>query len=104
MNTALLILRLVTGLAMAAHGTQKVFGWVGGEGVRGIGLFMQSIGFRPGNLFAISAGLGEFLGGLLLALGFLNPMGSALMIAVMLVAVFTYHKGHGFFTMTNGPE
>jgi uncharacterized membrane protein YphA (DoxX/SURF4 family) len=47
MNTALLILRLVLGTSMAAHGAQKLFGWFGGYGLKGTGGFFESIGFRP---------------------------------------------------------
>lgn len=71
---------------------------------RETGAFFESIGFRPGGRFAILAGLGEFLGGLFLALGFLGPVGPALMITVMLTAIFTVHLGNGFFAFTNGPE
>ena len=39
----------------------------------GTGGFLESIGFRPGKLFATAASLSEFGGGLLLALGFLGP-------------------------------
>ena len=104
MNSALVIIRLVMGSAMAAHGAQKLFGWFGGEGVQRIGAFMESIGFRPGTRFAILAGLSEFLGGILLVLGLLNPVGPALMIAVMLVAALTFHRGHGFFNLKGGAE
>ena len=104
MSTELLVLRLVMGLGFAAHGSQKLFGWFGGYGISGTGAFFESIGFRPGNRFAVMAGLGEFLGGLLLALGFAGPVGPALMISVMLVAILTFHKGHGFFSTNNGAE
>ena len=104
MNAALLVLRLVFGLGFATHGTQKLFGWFGGGGISGTGAFFESIGFRPGKRFAFAAGPGEFLGGLLLALGFLGPIGPALMVSVMLVAILTVHKGHGFFAMNNGAE
>ena len=104
MNTALLILRLVLGTAMAAHGAQKLFGWFGGYGLKGTGGFFESIGFRPGTRFALAAGLTEFSSGLLLALGFLGPIGPALMLSVMLVAILTVHRGHGFFATTNGVE
>ncbi|PYQ48189.1 MAG: oxidoreductase [Acidobacteria bacterium] len=77
MNEGLLLARLVFGLVMAAHGAQKLFGWFGGYGIAGTGNFFESIGFRPGRLFAALAGLGEFGGGLLLALGFLGPIGPA---------------------------
>ena len=104
MNTSLLILRLVLGTAMAAHGAQKLFGWFGGYGLQGTGGFFESIGFRPGVRFALAAGLTEFAGGLLLALGLLGPVGPALILSVMLVAILTVHKGHGFFATSNGVE
>lgn len=104
MNAALLIVRLIAGLGFAAHGTQKLFGWFEGGGISGTGAFFESIGFRPGSRFAVAAGLGEFLGGVLLAFGLGGPIGPALMIAVMLVAILTVHKGHGFFTQNGGAE
>jgi len=104
MDTALLVLRLIVGLGFSAHGSQKLFGWFGGYGISGTGAFFESIGFRPGKRFALAAGSGEFLGGLLLALGFLGPIGPALMVSVMLVAILTVHRGHGFFAEKNGGE
>lgn len=104
MNSALFILRMVLGLGLASHGAQKLFGWFGGGGIGGTGVFLESIGFRPGIRFALVAGLGEFLGGLLLAAGFLGPIGPALIVSVMLVAILTVHKGHGFFAFNNGAE
>jgi putative oxidoreductase len=104
MSASLLILRLVLGTAMAAHGAQKLFGWFGGYGLKGTGGYMESLGFRPGVRFALAAGLTEFAGGLLFATGLLGPIGPALMLSVMLVAILTVHKSHGFFAMTNGIE
>src|ERR1700691_2930860 len=104
MNTALLILRLVLGTAMAAHGAQKLFGWFGGYGLKGTGAFFEGIGFRPCIRFALAAGLTEFLSGLLVALGLGGPIGPALMASVMLVGIVTVHVGHGFFAATNGVE
>jgi hypothetical protein len=59
MDTGLLTARLILGLALSAHGVQKLFGWFGGYGFRGTGGFLDSLGFRPGALFALAAGLGE---------------------------------------------
>jgi len=101
-NAPLLLLRVVLGLAFASHGAQKLFGWFGGGGIGGTGRFFESIGFRPGSRFALASGLGEFLGGTLLALGFLGPVGPALMISVMVVAILTFHRGHDFFVYNNG--
>jgi putative oxidoreductase len=104
MNIGLLILRLVIGLAMGAHGAQKTFGWFAGGGIKGTAVYLDSIGFRPGTPFAVMAGWSEFLGGVLLALGLLNPVGPVLMISVMLVATISVHLGHGFFAQNSGPE
>ncbi|HEU5219238.1 MAG TPA: DoxX family protein [Gemmatimonadales bacterium] len=104
LDTALLIARLVFGLAMAAHGSQKLFGWFGGYGLAGTGGFFESLGFRPGKRFALAAGLSEFGGGVLVALGMLGPVGPALVVSVMLVAAVTVHLRNPFFASTNGME
>lgn len=104
MAIAILIARIILGLGMAAHGAQKLFGWFGGYGIKGTGGFFDSLGFRPGPLFALAAGLGEFGGGMLTALGLGGPIGPALIVLVLLVAILTVHLGHGFFVSKNGVE
>ena len=64
----------------------------------------ESLGFRPGKVFAFAAGLSEFAGGLLTAVGLLGPFGPALMIATMTVAIIAVHLEHGFFNSSNGYE
>ena len=103
MSTGLLIARVVFGIVMAAHGTQKLFGWLGGYGIAGTGAFFDSLGFRPGRVMAVAAGLGEITSGLLVASGFLGPVGPALMLSVMIVAS-SVHWGNGLFAATNGIE
>lgn len=103
-GSGLLIARVVLGSLMVAHGGQKLFGWLGGYGLRGTGEFFEQIGFRPGRLFAAAASVGEVTSGLLVALGFLGPIGPALMISVMLVAALSVHWGHGLFAGSNGIE
>ena len=104
MELGLLVLRLVVGLSLAAHGAQKLFGWFGGYGIAGTGGFFESLGFRPGRLFAAAAGFTEVTGGALLALGLLGPLGPALIISVMVVAIATVHWQHGVFAQNNGME
>lgn len=48
MDSGILVLRVVFGLVMAAHGAQKLFGWFGGHGLAGVGGYFESLGFRPG--------------------------------------------------------
>ncbi|HEU4587814.1 MAG TPA: DoxX family protein [Gemmatimonadales bacterium] len=102
-SLGLLIARLVVGLGIAAHGAQKLFGWFGGHGLEGTAGYLDSLGFRPGRTFATAAAVAEFGGGVLVALGFLGPIGPAVVLAVMLVAM-TQHWSNGFFSMNGGIE
>lgn len=104
LDLAFLIARVVIGLFIAAHGAQKLFGWFGGHGLRATGEFLGQLGFRPARLFAAAAALGEMTSGLLIALGFLGPVGPALLLAVMIVAAITVHWRNGLFAATNGIE
>jgi len=100
----LLALRLGVGGALAAHGSQKLFGWFGGYGPEGTGQFMDSLGFAgPGKRNAILAGLGEFGGGTLLALGLATPAAGAAVAGTMTVAGST-HAPNGFFNTAGGYE
>lgn len=102
-NLGLLVARAVFGLALSAHGAQKLFGWFGGYGLNGTGQFLDSAGFRPGRVMALVAGLSETLGGLFVALGVFGPIGPALMVAVMVTAS-SMHWKNGFFWTKNGVE
>ena len=104
MSIGLLILRLVVGLGLAAHGAQKLFGWFGGYGISGTGQFLEQLGFRPGRLQAAIAGGTELVGGLFLAVGFLTPAAAAAIVAVMLVAAVSVHVKAGFFAQNGGYE
>jgi putative oxidoreductase len=104
MHEGLLLARLVFGLIMAAHGAQKLFGWFGGHGIAGTAGFMESIGFRPGRLFAAAAGFAEFAGGVLIAAGLLGPIGPALVLSAMIVAAVTVHLKNGLFAQNGGIE
>lgn len=103
-DVGLLIARLVFGLVMSAHGTQKLFGWFGGYGLTGTAGFFEQLGFRPGRPFTSMAASSELVGGLLIALGLLGPVGPALLLPVMLVAIVTVHWSNGLFAATNGIE
>jgi putative oxidoreductase len=104
MDSGLLLLRVVLGLLMAAHGSQKLFGWFGGYGLAGTAGFFETIGFRPGRLFATLASGAEFVSGLLIATGLFGPIGPALMVSVMIVAAVSVHLPNGVFAQNNGIE
>src|SRR5581483_1245282 len=103
MDIGLLLLRAAAGLVMAAHGAQKLFGWFGGHGLAGTAGFFDSLGFRPGRILAAAAGASEFAGGLLIALGLFGPVGPAVVLATMIVAM-SVHWQNGLFAMHNGIE
>lgn len=98
-----LVLRVPIGLILAAHGSQKLFGWLGGYGLEGTGQWMASIGFEPGVLMAFLAGSAEFFGGLLLALGLLTRP-AALATAFTMLMALTFHLPNGLFVSNNGYE
>ncbi len=100
----LLIIRVIVGLIMAAHGSQKLFGWFGGYGVKGTGGWLASIGIKPGALAAIVVGLVEFVGGLMFVAGYLTFVVGILIALAMLVAMFKVHIKNGLFMSTNGIE
>lgn len=98
------VLRIITGLTFAAHGSQKLFAWFGGYGLEGTGQWMESIGITPGYLMALLAGSAEFFGGLALVIGLLVRPAALSLVVAMLVAIFTVHIANGFFMATNGFE
>ena len=97
------LLRATTGLLLVPHGAQKLFGWFGGYGLTATGQFFSTKLGLPASL-ALAAGLIEFFGGLLLALGLLTRPVAALVAGMMFVAVFQVHLGAGFFWTAGGYE
>ncbi len=95
-DVALLLTRVVAGLAFTIHGWSKIqnpFGWMGPEG------------FAPG-IFQALAAISEFAGGLAWILGLLTPLASLGIAATMAVA-FSFHafmRGDPFVSMTGGPS
>jgi len=100
-SVGLLILRVVLGLTMAAHGYNKFFGPGGIAGTAG---WFDSIGMRPGWLHARLAASAELVAGVCLALGLLTPFAAAVFVALMFVAAWAVHRGNGFFITKEGWE
>ena len=103
-SLASLPLRLIAGIIFIAHGAQKLFAWFGGYGLDGTGQWMESIGLAPGYLMALLAGGAEFIGGLLLIIGFLTRPASFVLAITMIVAIFSVHINNGLFMSNNGYE
>jgi len=103
MDTGLLILRVVIGVLLVGHGSQKLSGWFGGYGLKGTGSYLAGLGYRPGVLFAFLAGAAEAVGGASLALGLGVPLGAALLVATM-INVASGHKRDRFWNHEGGWE
>jgi putative oxidoreductase len=92
-----IILRVMAGVLFACHGAQKLFGVLGG------------FGGQPGVVAPLwslmgAAGLIEFIGGLLIALGVLASYAALIASGEMAVAYFTLALARGFWPIQNGGE
>jgi putative oxidoreductase len=103
-DLALLLLRVVTGGLLLGHGAQKLFGSFGGYGLAGTADWLESLGLRPGTLWALMAGGGELTGGLLTLLGLGGPIGSILTTTSMKMATFKAHSGKPIWVTAGGAE
>jgi putative oxidoreductase len=104
MSAGLLILRLVVGLTLTAHGTQKLFGWFAGPGLTKLTQGFEKQGFKPAWLWVGLVILGEVGGGVSVALGFLTPLGAAGIFGAMFMAMFKSHWKNGFWNRDRGIE
>src|SRR5437764_3824573 len=104
-DVGLLIARLIAGALVAGHGAQKLLGWFEGPGWRTWTSLTESMmGMRPGRFWGTLQAAGEGGGGLLTALGFLNPLGPIGIIATMLAAGYKGHWGKPIWASKGGAE
>ena len=89
-------LRLILGGSLIAHGVAKF------QDIAGTAGFFGSVGIPAPGAMAWVVALLEVGGGLLLIAGALTAVVTSLLIANMLVAMFTVHWENGFF-FTNQP-
>jgi putative oxidoreductase len=94
-SVATLILRLLLGSIMFAHGAQKVLGIFGGQGLDATVQGFTGMGIAAP--LAYLAAFTEFLGGLALILGFFTRFFSIGIMITMAVAIFMVHLNGGFF-------
>ena len=93
---AFALLRIVAGLLFLQHGAQKLFGLLGGFG--------ESGGTAPLLSLMGLAGVIEFFGGLLIALGLFAGWAAFVASGQMAVAYFMAHAPQGFFPIQNRGE
>ena len=85
-------LRIITGLAFAQHGAQKLFGLLGAKMTPPL---MSQFG---------AAGIIEFLGGILIAIGLFTSPVAFIASGEMAVAYFQAHMPNGPWPILNGGE
>ena len=102
-DLALLSGRLVLGGYLAAHGAQKLFGAFDGYGIEATSAGFDHLGLRPGGFYARVAGVSELGGGVLVALGAVDPVGPVALAGAMVVASST-HLDNGPFAAKSGYE
>jgi putative oxidoreductase len=94
-----LLLRLILGGTIAAHGWNHAFG---GGGLAGTAGWFDSIGIRPGRVHATLATITELGAGVLLIFGLLTPLAAAGVVGTMIVALVANHIRNGFFIFRPG--
>lgn len=85
------VMRLVIGLLFACHGAQKLFGAFGGQS-------------QLSDPMLAAAGVIEFVGGILVALGLWAGYAAFLASGQMAVAYFKAHAAGGFWPIINKGE
>jgi putative oxidoreductase len=103
MQVGLLLLRVVIGGTVALHGLQKVFA-CRGLGLEGTHGMVRRMGLRPARPLAVLLAISELVGGLLLVVGCLTPLGAAAVVGVMLSASRLVHWPNGFWAQRGGYE
>lgn len=104
MQIGRLLLRATVGGFFVGHGTQKLFGWFGGNGLDATAQGFEQIGLRPGRPNAIAAGAAEAGGGALLATGLATPLAASVLTATMMTAIHTVHAKNGPWATDGGYE
>ncbi|MGO9751790.1 MAG: DoxX family protein [Solirubrobacteraceae bacterium] len=104
MELASPLLRGVLGPLFVGHGTQKLFGWFGGQGLERTGQYFESLGLRPGRRQALAAGTAEAVSGALLTAGALTPLAGTVMSATMVTAIRRVLLEHGPWVTEGGYE
>ncbi|MGC4192119.1 MAG: DoxX family protein [Thermomicrobiales bacterium] len=103
-DLGVLALRVGAGALFAGHGAQKLFGVLGGHGLEGTAGFLGSLGLKPAKQWAQLAGISEFGGGALMALGLGGPIGPILMQGAMVNAIRQAHWKLPIWSAAGGPE
>ena len=99
LNVGALLLRVILGVVMIAHGYNHVFN--GGK-LPGVANWFASLGFKAPRLQAALASYTELGAAPLLILGLVTPLAAAGVVGTMGVALVANHLKNGFFIFRKG--
>lgn len=103
LDLGLFLIRLILGIVLMYHGSQKIFGWFGGPGIAGFAGFLEKLQVPVPLISAWMAACAEFFGGLLILIGLGTRLIAIPVVITMLVAIITVHR-HAFGSENGGME
>ncbi|MSR74173.1 MAG: DoxX family protein [Planctomycetes bacterium] len=101
-DAGLLIIRAMVSVVLIYHGSQKLFGWFGGDGFEPFAKFVETLSLPESRIMAYAAAVSELFGGLLLLLGLAGRWPALPMAITMSVAVWKLHMNS--FSGAGGAE
>jgi len=96
-----LLVRLALGPMLVMHGANKLWGR---GGLAGTTRWFEAIGLRPAAWHARLATVTEIVAGTLVTVGLFTTPAAAAYVGLMLVAIWTDHRGKGYFVFRGGYE
>ena len=95
-DCALIVARTVLAVIFIYHGARRLFGGFDGPGLhQSAEYFADTVGLRPGVVFAALSGTIEFFGGIALAFGLLSRLAGAAIFGDMMIAIITVTWANG---------
>lgn len=93
---AVLPVRLAAGLVFFLHGSQKLFGWFGGDGLSGATALAKRMGFAPPDIWGIVIAVIQFTGGLFILTGLWARFWASAIGFFLMVEILRVHWDRGF--------
>ncbi len=102
-DVGLLLLRLMVAVVGVYHGSQKLFGWFGGPGMGPFEQMLGNMNVPMPHVSAYLAACAEFVGGILMGIGFLTRPAAFVFFFNMMVACLLVHRS-AFGAQNKGME
>jgi putative oxidoreductase len=101
-SVGLLIVRLALAVVLCSHGAHKLFGLFAGPGIGPGGIDhtaaqFAALGLQPAFVLAVVAGLAQFLGGLMILIGWYSRWAAGANVIYLIVGIWKQHGQWGLF-------